>query len=50
MTAGSSQAGGEPLTALLAKGEPSSPAFIVPEEGQVLTYAQLAARIESWAA
>jgi oxalate---CoA ligase len=49
MTAGTSQPGGEPLTALLARGDPSSPAFIVPEDGQVLTYAQLADRIETLA-
>src|SRR6266853_5339253 len=49
MTAGTSQPGGEPLSALLATGEPSSPAFIVPEDGRVLSYAQLAARIETLA-
>ncbi len=49
MTAGTSQPAGEPLSALLARGDPSSPAFIVPEDGQVLTYAQLAARIETLA-
>jgi oxalate---CoA ligase len=49
MTEGTSQAGGEPLTVLLARGEPSSPAFIVPGDGQVLTYAQLAAGIETLA-
>ncbi|HEV2451836.1 MAG TPA: AMP-binding protein [Streptosporangiaceae bacterium] len=35
-------AGGEPLAALLGPGEPSGPAFIVPDGGQVLTYAQVA--------
>ena len=53
MTAGTSQPGGEPLSeplsALLASGDPSSPAFVVPDDGQVLTYAQLAARIETLA-
>ena len=49
MTAATSQPAGEPLTALLTGGDPSSPAFIVPEDGQVLTYAQLAARIETLA-
>jgi oxalate---CoA ligase len=37
----------EPLSELLARGEPSSPAFVVPESGQVLTYAQVADRIEA---
>ncbi|HXP18164.1 MAG TPA: AMP-binding protein [Streptosporangiaceae bacterium] len=36
---------GESLGALLAGGEPSSPAFIVPDDGQVLSYAQVADRI-----
>lgn len=40
---------GEPLGALLARGEPSRPAFIVPEDGQVLTYAQVADAIEALA-
>ncbi len=40
---------GESLSALLAQAEPSGPAFVVPESGQVLTYAQLADRIETLA-
>ncbi len=39
----------EPLTELLARGEPDRPALIVPDSGEVLTYAQLAARIEALA-
>ncbi len=42
MTERTEQAAGEPLSALLARGEPSRPAFVVPESGQVLTYAQVA--------
>jgi acyl-CoA synthetase (AMP-forming)/AMP-acid ligase II len=49
MTEGTSPAAGQPLGALLARGEPSRPAFVVPESGQVLTYAQAAARIETLA-
>ena len=49
MTGGTSLAAGEPLSALLARGEPSRPAFIVPESGHVLTYAQVAARVEALA-
>jgi acyl-CoA synthetase (AMP-forming)/AMP-acid ligase II len=49
MTEGTSRAAGESLSALLARGEPSSPAFIVPDGGQVLTYAQVAARVETLA-
>ena len=49
MTGGTSLAAGEPLSALLARGEPSRPAFVVPESGHVLTYAQLAARVETLA-
>ncbi len=49
MTGGTSRAVGEPLSALLARGEPSRPAFVVPESGHVLTYAQLAARVETLA-
>jgi acyl-CoA synthetase (AMP-forming)/AMP-acid ligase II len=40
---------GEPLSALLDRGEPSSPAFVIPENGQVLTYAQVTAGIDSLA-
>ena len=44
-----------PLTRLLDRGEESSPAFVVPEDGggvperQVLTYGQVAARVETLA-
>lgn len=40
---------GEPLSALLDQGDPGSPAFVVPENGQVLTYGQVAGRIETLA-
>jgi acyl-CoA synthetase (AMP-forming)/AMP-acid ligase II len=49
MTERTSLAAGEPLSALLIRGEPSRPAFVVPESGQVLTYAQVAARVETLA-
>ena len=39
----------EPVSALLARGEASSPALIVPEDGQAMTYAQLATRVETLA-
>ncbi len=46
MTEGTDLPGGESLSALLARGEPARPAFVVPESGQVLTYAQVADRVE----
>ena len=49
MTERSNLAVGEPLSALLDAGEPSSPAFIVPEDGRTLTYGQVADRIETLA-
>lgn len=49
MTEGTRRTAGEPLSALLDRGEPSRPAFIVPEDDLVLTYAQAAARIETLA-
>jgi oxalate---CoA ligase len=49
MTEGTSRASDEPLSALLAGGEPARPAFVVPDGGQVLTYAQVAAVIEALA-
>jgi oxalate---CoA ligase len=49
MTEGTQPAAGEPLSELLARGEPASPAFIVPEDGQVLTYAQVSDRVEALA-
>src|SRR5258708_4386308 len=39
----------EPLTELLARGTGDRPALIVPDNGEVLTYAQLAARIDALA-
>jgi oxalate---CoA ligase len=41
--------GAEALAELLAAGEPSSPALLVPEDGSILTYAQLANRVETLA-
>jgi oxalate---CoA ligase len=49
MTEGTSRASDEPLSALLAHGEPARPAFVVPDGGQVLTYARVAAGIEALA-
>jgi len=43
------QAAGEPLAALLAGGEAGHPALIVPDSGEVLTYTQVAARVEALA-
>jgi oxalate---CoA ligase len=42
-------AAGESLGALLARGEPASPALVVPDDGQVLTYGTVADRIEALA-
>src|SRR5271166_2765001 len=39
----------EPLTELLAGGEPDRPALVVPDSGQVLTYAQAAGSVEALA-
>ncbi len=47
--AGGNAAGGEPLSALLAAGDPSRAAFVVPDDGQILTYGQVGARIETLA-
>lgn len=49
MTEQSGAAGAESLTALLIRGEPGRPALIVPDDGQVLTYAQTADRVEALA-
>src|SRR6266568_7877440 len=49
MTEGTDLGAGEPLSALLAGADPAGPAFVVPERGQVLTYAQVADRIETLA-
>jgi acyl-CoA synthetase (AMP-forming)/AMP-acid ligase II len=40
---------GRPLIALLERGDPASPAFIVPEDGQIMTYAQVRGRVETLA-
>ncbi|HEY3732741.1 MAG TPA: AMP-binding protein [Streptosporangiaceae bacterium] len=44
-----SRTAGESLSALLAGQLPSSPAFVLPEDGRVLSYAQVADRIETLA-
>lgn len=49
MTEPTGPAGAESLTVLLARGEPGRPALIVPDDGQVLTYAQTADRVEALA-
>jgi acyl-CoA synthetase (AMP-forming)/AMP-acid ligase II len=49
MTEGTDLPAGESLSVLLARGEPSGPAFVVPESGEVLTYAQVADRVETLA-
>jgi acyl-CoA synthetase (AMP-forming)/AMP-acid ligase II len=46
MTHGESQAAGETLNAILDHPDLSRPALVVPEDGQVLSYAQLAERVE----
>src|SRR5437588_10356461 len=43
------RAAGESLAALLAGGEAWHPALIVPDSGEVLTYTQVAARVEALA-
>jgi acyl-CoA synthetase (AMP-forming)/AMP-acid ligase II len=49
MTEETARPADEPLSALLAGAAPSRPAFIVPEDSQVLTYAQVADGIETLA-
>jgi oxalate---CoA ligase len=49
MTEPGGAAGADSLTALLTCGEPGRPALIVPDDGQVLTYAQTADRVEALA-
>lgn len=49
MKVSASPAGGEALCALVATGEQSSPAFVVPDSGMILTYAQVAQRVETLA-
>ncbi len=44
-----SAAPAQPLAELLARGDPAGPALIVPDSGEVLTYGQTAARIETLA-
>ena len=49
MAEGPAPAAGEGLDALLGGGRPSHAAFVVPDDGQVLSYAQLAERVETLA-
>jgi acyl-CoA synthetase (AMP-forming)/AMP-acid ligase II len=49
MTTEASPGRGEALSALLDQGRESGPAFVVPEDSQVLTYGQAAERIETLA-
>ena len=49
MTEETGRAAGESLTALLAAGNAEHPALVVPDSGEVLTYAQTAARVEALA-
>jgi len=49
MSEGNDQTAGESLTALLAGGEAGHPALIVPDSGEVLSYTQVAARVEALA-
>ena len=49
MSEENSRAAGEALAALLAGGEAGQLALIVPDSGEVLTYAQVAARVETLA-
>ncbi|HEY2551503.1 MAG TPA: AMP-binding protein [Streptosporangiaceae bacterium] len=49
MPGGATPAGGETLDALLAGGEPAQAAFVVPDDGQELSYGEVAGRIETLA-
>jgi acyl-CoA synthetase (AMP-forming)/AMP-acid ligase II len=49
MAEGSAPAAGEGLDALFGGGRPSHAAFVVPDDGQVLSYAEMAGRIETLA-
>ena len=49
MAEGSAPAAGEALDALFGSGRPSHAAFVVPDDGQVLSYAEMAGRIETLA-
>jgi len=42
-------AAGETLDALFGGGQPAHPAFVVPDDGQVLSYAEMADRVETQA-
>ena len=49
MAEGAASAAGEALDGLSGGGQPSHPAFLVPDDGQVLSYAEMAGRIETLA-
>ena len=49
MAEGAASAAGEALDALFGGGQPSHAAFVVPDDGQVLSYAEMAERIETLA-
>jgi oxalate---CoA ligase len=49
MTEAKRPAGDEPLSELLTRGDPGAAAFVVPGDGQVLTYAQVADGVDALA-
>ena len=49
MAEAAAPAAGETLDALFGGGQPTHPAFVVPDDGQVLSYAEMADRIETLA-
>jgi acyl-CoA synthetase (AMP-forming)/AMP-acid ligase II len=49
MAAGAAPAAGQTLDALLGGGQPSHAAFVVPDDGQVISYGEVANRIETLA-
>ncbi len=49
MAEGAAPAAGEALDALFGGGRPAHPAFVVPDDGQVLGYAEMAERVETLA-
>jgi len=49
MAEAAAPAAGETLDALFGGGQPAHPAFVVPDDGQVLSYAEMADRVETLA-
>src|SRR3954470_19718344 len=47
MAEAAAPAAGETLDALFGAGQPAHPAFVVPDDGQVLSYAEAADRVET---